>query len=254
MKLITCNIWGGRIYEPFIEFLKGYSKEVDIFCFQEIFHTDTDIKFSNEARVNIFNEIKNVLVDFEGFYAPQQDKVDYKGLVDIEVSFGIAMFVKKTIKVESHGDVFVFRERNARKDDHTSIGRNLEFLTFNKDNNKFAIFNLHGLWNGKGKTDTEERLEQSKRVKDFIEKFNDSKIILCGDFNLLPDTQSMYILEEGMVNLIKEYRVTNTRSSFYEKPIRYADYILVSPNVEIKYFKVLQHEISDHLPLLVEFE
>jgi endonuclease/exonuclease/phosphatase family metal-dependent hydrolase len=77
--------------------------------------------------------------------------------------------------------------------------------------------------------------------------------ILCGDFNLLPDTDSLAILEQGMRNLVKEYRVTSTRSQFYEKPDRFADYILVSPEVIVEDFQVLDEAVSDHLPLLLEF-
>ncbi len=42
--------------------------------------------------------------------------------------------------------------------------------------------------------------------------------ILCGDFNLMPDTKSIEILETGMQNLVKNYNVTSTRSSFYKNP------------------------------------
>jgi exonuclease III len=68
------------------------------------------------------------------------------------------------------------------------------------------------------------------------------------------DGQSLAILEEGMKNLIKEYGVTDTRSSLYTKPIRFADYILVSPEIRINNFKVLAEEVSDHLPMVLEFE
>jgi endonuclease/exonuclease/phosphatase family metal-dependent hydrolase len=77
--------------------------------------------------------------------------------------------------------------------------------------------------------------------------------ILCGDFNLLPNTDSLTILEQGMRNLIKEYPVTSTRSRFYEKPDKFADYILVSPEVVVEDFQVLDEAVSDHLPLLLEF-
>ncbi len=77
--------------------------------------------------------------------------------------------------------------------------------------------------------------------------------VLCGDFNLTPDTKSIEILEEGMVNHIKHNNITNTRSSFYEKEIRFADYILTSPDIHVGEFAVLPDEVSDHLALQMQF-
>ncbi len=57
-----------------------------------------------------------------------------------------------------------------------------------------------------------------------------------------------------MRNLVKEYRVTSTRSQLYKKPDKFADYILVSPEVIVEDFKVLEEEMSDHLPLLLTFQ
>jgi len=79
--------------------------------------------------------------------------------------------------------------------------------------------------------------------------------VLCGDFNLLPDTESLKRLEGiGLRNLIKEYGITSTRTSFYDKPAKFADYALVSEGIEVKDFKILPDEVSDHSPMYLEFE
>lgn len=257
MKLITLNIWGGKVHQPFIDFLKNH-QDIDIFCFQEIYYTESDNKEFHGIRPNIYSEIKEVLIDFNSFYAPAQEGTYNEIQTDFHISFGLAMFVKKDIEVKSHEDIFVFRSKNAKQpgEDSAGIGRNLEHVILKNPSNGdvFSIFNLHGLWNGKGKSDTEDRLNQSKKTKEFMANFKKNKTILCGDFNLMPDTESLAILESGMINLVKEHRVTSTRSSLYTKPLKFADYILVSPNIKVIDFKVLQDEVSDHLPLYVEFE
>lgn len=253
MNLISLNIWGGRLFEPLIKFLEERSKEIDIFCFQEILYTKSERILTNGYHANIYTELEKVLRDFQGFYAPAQDGFDPVGTVDFDLSFGLASFVKKSIKVESTGDTFVFRQRNARQDDNSSIGRNLQYLSFEMNNNKYAIFNFHGLWSGGDKEDSDNRLEQSRKIKDFFGQFPNSKTILCGDFNLLPTTESLRILENGMRNLITEYQVSSTRSRFCPKPERYADYVLVSPDVKVDKFAVLEDEVSDHLPLFLSF-
>lgn len=98
-----------------------------------------------------------------------------------------------------------------------------------------------------------DRLEQSKKVTAFLRNISSSKILM-GDFNLLPNTQSIKILEKNMDNLIKKYHITGTRSSLYEKPEKYADYIFVSPEIKVVDFKVLPDIVSDHLALYLTIE
>jgi endonuclease/exonuclease/phosphatase family metal-dependent hydrolase len=112
---------------------------------------------------------------------------------------------------------------------------------------------VHGLWNGKGKTDSVERIAQSQRIKQFLDTINNPKI-LCGDFNLRPDTESVKIIESGMRNLIKEYDIKSTRTSFYQKEEKYADYIFASADIIVNSFEVLNEEVSDHAPLLLDFD
>ena len=58
----------------------------------------------------------------------------------------------------------------------------------------------------------------------------------------------------GMRNLIKEYNITSTRTSFYKKPVRFADFVFVSKDIKVNDFKVLPDEVSDHAPLFLDFE
>jgi endonuclease/exonuclease/phosphatase family metal-dependent hydrolase len=111
--------------------------------------------------------------------------------------------------------------------------------------------NVHGLWNGKGKDDAPERIIQSNIIRQFIDKVGGEKI-LCGDFNLNPETESIKILEKDMRNLVKDYAVTSTRTSLYKKPGKFADYIFTSRGINIKDFKVLPEEVSDHSALVLE--
>jgi endonuclease/exonuclease/phosphatase family metal-dependent hydrolase len=116
----------------------------------------------------------------------------------------------------------------------------------------YSILNVHGLWTGQGKRDTQERIYQSQRIRHFMDTINTPKI-LCGDFNLRPDTESMHIIEQGMINLITLNKVRSTRTRFYKKEEKYADYILTSPEITVNQFTVLNDEVSDHAPLYLDF-
>jgi endonuclease/exonuclease/phosphatase family metal-dependent hydrolase len=74
-------------------------------------------------------------------------------------------------------------------------------------------------------------------------------------FNLLPDSKTFEQLIQGshMRNLIKEFGITSTRSSYYKKPERFADYTLVSEGIKVNDFKILPDEVSDHLAMHLGF-
>src|SRR5260370_1081065 len=168
-------------------------------------------------------------------------------------SFGLAIFARKTLSVDEVGEHFVHRQRNSIIGaNNATIGRNLQYIQFHLADKPVTVINMHGLWNGKGKTDSPKRLEQSRKVKGFLETISGAKI-LCGDLNVLPTTQSLALLEQDLRNLVKAYGITSTRSPFYQQPDRFADYVLVSPDVQVEGFQVLDEEVSDHSPLLLTF-
>lgn len=241
MQLITLNIWGGHVDDLLLEFINSQN-EVDIFCFQEVYHNASH-KISNEDRkvnLNIFAELQKVLPNHIGYFRPAVDNI-----------YGIGMFVKNTITVLAEGEVTIHENPTylGRGPTHS---RNMQWIKCQIDKQNYSILNVHGLWNGMGKTDTPERIAQSQRIINFIKKINIPKI-LCGDFNLKPDTESMKILEDGMTNLIKTNNIKSTRTSLYPKPERLADYILISPEIIPNKFAVLKDEVSDHAPLYLDF-
>lgn len=241
MKLITLNIWGGHVHKPLLDFLKKH-QQVDIFCFQEVYHKANEI-ISTEDRLhhlNIFSEIENALPEHQGFFRPVVDNI-----------YGMAIFVKKPNTILNEGEILIHENKNypGKGPTHSRI---LQWMECHFNNTTYAIVNVHGLWNGQGKIDSPERLQQSKRIHDFIQTLK-IPVILCGDFNLRPDTKSIDILEKDMNNLIKIFGITSTRTSFYEKTEKFADYILTSPEIIIHQFEVLPDEVSDHAALFLDF-
>ena len=241
MKLMTLNIWGGHIKKPLLEFIKSH-RDVDIFCLQEVY-SDASQKISMEDRevsLNILSELQAILTEHDAFFRPVVDNV-----------FGIGMLVKKEMDVLDEGEIIIHDNPNytGRGPTHS---RNLQWLQYRSQQAIHSVINVHALWNGRGKTDTPERIAQSNKIKDFLSTINTPKI-LCGDFNLRPDTESIKLIETGMTNLIEQYAIQSTRSSLYQKAEKFADYIFVSPEIKVNTFDVLKAEVSDHLPLLLNY-
>lgn len=242
MQLITLNIWGGHVNVPLLKFIKRH-KDIDIFCLQEVYHSAPE-KISTEDRthnLNIFPDIQNLLPSHKGFFRPVVNGI-----------YGNAIFIKNHLEIVGEGAITIYHNPN-----YVGLGpthsRKLQWVEYRNDTKSYSILNVHGLWNGKGKKDSLERILQSQRIREFMESIQTPKVV-CGDFNLRPDTESMKILEKGMINLIKEYNISSTRTSLYPKSERFADYILTSPEIKINRFEVLPDEVSDHSPLFLDFE
>jgi endonuclease/exonuclease/phosphatase family metal-dependent hydrolase len=253
MKLITLNTMGGRIREPLIEFLVRHASDTDIFCLQELFDTNQEEIDARHPGANIdasiFRKISDTLPDFRGTFAEHEDDPH-------RMSSGV--FIKRTTPAQEVEDFVVYKPSVPVETGHAVISsRKLQHVRIQTAEGGCSIINYHGLWVNGPKTDTPERLEQSRYIMKFISEISGPKIV-CGDFNILPDTESMAILEKGMRNLIKEFDVASTRTPLYRhydnpEESNFADYILVSPDVKVTRFEVLPDVVSDHAPVLLEF-
>lgn len=255
MKLITLNTWGGRAgKEKLLSFFKEQKDEIDIFCLQEMWsaaYKDTvdaiaggiPIKYEHVLTTGV-QDISSIAHEHVSYFRPQ--------CLD---NYGLLTLIKNNIAVNSEGDIFVYRHRGYMPSgDRGTHARNIQYVTFELNGRLVTVVNFHGLWNGKGKTDSEDRIQQSKNIVSFVQTLS-SDVVFAGDLNLLPDTQSIKLFEDiGLLNLIKENNITSTRTSFYTKPDKYADYIFVSKGIKVNEFKVLPEEVSDHSALFLDFE
>jgi exonuclease III len=257
MKLISLNTWGGGAFDALMAFVKEQSRDTDIFCFQEMYVSDGTVPISRGGHMNIFNDIAGILPEFEGIFAEAQDDMDPYGHVDFKSTFGQAIFVNKKLPITSRGSVFINSSRNGMKNNEFE---NLPMLLQYVRLGDVTVGNCYGVSVPGHKLDTPRRIEQSERVVKFLNEESGKKII-CGDFNLMPETESVKMIERaGMRNLISEFSITTTRSTLnYEKYAEgdrqyFADYTFVSPGVNVKSFEVPQVPVSDHLPMVLEFE
>jgi endonuclease/exonuclease/phosphatase family metal-dependent hydrolase len=242
MKLISLNIWGGNVREPLLEFACNHA-HIDVFCLQEVYN-GAQVKMSTDDKepcLDVFSRLLGQLPEHRGFFrAATQD------------NYGIAMLIKNDVEVLGEGEVTIHHNPNypGRGPTHSRI---LQWLTCRSGEKVYSIANVHGLWNGQGKTDTPERIAQSKKIKDFLNTL-DTPIVLCGDFNLRPDTESIKIVSVGMSNLIETYGIESTRTNLYDKDEKFADYVFTSPQIQVNRFEVMPDVVSDHAPLLLDFE
>ncbi len=145
-----------------------------------------------------------------------------------------------------------FDRTNFANEDHT---RALQVVEFRINNKKLQILNLHGL-HSENKQDSERTIKQSEFILNVAKRKNIPTIIV-GDFNLLPNTKSIAMLNNEFRNLITEYKISTTRPDFRDNRDvgnNIVDYIFVNEKIKVNNFEVPHVDISDHFPLILDFE
>ncbi|MEK7228356.1 MAG: endonuclease/exonuclease/phosphatase family protein [Patescibacteria group bacterium] len=250
MRLITLNTWAGRAKEPFEAFLKAQANFTDIFCFQEIFNDlDEEVPTSDyvthdEGNRHILKEIADILTGFDVYFCPVASNV-----------YGIAIFLKKGFEIIASGEVVLYENPVFDpSDENSDHDRKMQWVHIKNGTKDVIVMNVHGHWDPSGKSDTQNRIEQSKTINDFIGSTGTVPKIMVGDFNLHPETQSIKMIEKNFTNLITKYNIPTTRTSLYKGDDKHADYIFVSPEVLVEGFEALPDVVSDHVPLALGFD
>ncbi len=262
MKVVSLNAWGGAMFDALADWLP--TVDVNVLCLQEVTRTPglggwtrfTDTERSLPQRANLFDDVRALLPDHHAiFVASDSGPVfDDTGVVRRQ-EFGIAIFIAEWIRIVDQQPSFVHGEyvehetwaaserprvaHVARLDDRTG-------------NRILTIAHLHGLRDARGKFDTPARLAQAARLAELVTAVRepDDFVAVCGDLNLLPSSQTFAVLAEiGLVDLVGD---RDTRTSRYPKPIRNANYLLVSDPNDVGSFEILaEPEVSDHRALVL---
>lgn len=257
MKIIFLNIWGGKVFDPLMKFVKESAADTDFFCFQEVFDSPHEREVSWGGRANMLAELTRGLPEFKPCFASAVSGFDGDNHVDYELSLGLAIFVREGITVESSGDFLICGEEWTQNQQSEIFPHNLQFARFRRGIKMHTIVNVHGVAYPGSKLDTPERRSQSQKIVEFLNREKSEKI-LGGDFNLMPDTESIRMIERaGMRSMIKEFNIRTTRSilSYARYPEtdrqHFSDYVFVSPGVGVSDFRAPQISISDHLPMVL---
>ncbi|MGB1026314.1 MAG: endonuclease/exonuclease/phosphatase family protein, partial [Rhodospirillaceae bacterium] len=118
-----------------------------------------------------------------------------------------------------------------------------------------TVTHMHGLRDLRGKMDTPERAVQAEKLLDLSRQISapDDLRVICGDFNVEPESQTLALLgEAGFSELVTGRGYVSTRTSLYKKPGRFADYMLINQLSAVNGFEVVSDpEVSDHCPLVL---
>ena len=117
------------------------------------------------------------------------------------------------------------------------------------------VLNYHGIWT-RGKLGNDKTLAACQKINTLALETK-GEVIICGDFNLFPDTPSMKLFEGNFTSLVDKFNIKTTRPVSNElngSDRNVVDFVWVSKGIKVKNFEVLDSDVSDHLPLILEFD
>lgn len=264
MKIMCLNGWGGKLHGDLLPYLQNTAP--DILCLQEVVHTPTSAKdwltyqdgdHILPQRANFFREVAHALPEHVATFCPAAQGVLWDGDERVPSQWGLATFVHASLPVIGQVQGFVHKEFSpAGYGDHprSRSAHGVRVYDAVRDRS-IAVLHMHGLRDLGGKMDTPARADQARRLRDLLRQLSEpgDLRVVCGDFNVEPESETLRILEAaGLQELVTGRGFCGTRNTHYRKPGRFADYMLISDPGAVQAFDVVHDpEVSDHCPLVL---
>ncbi|OGK18002.1 hypothetical protein A3G67_04530 [Candidatus Roizmanbacteria bacterium RIFCSPLOWO2_12_FULL_40_12] len=251
IKFLTLNtLHGGELFDEMLAFLK--KEDADIMALQEVQESDTDNPNKKFHTTEILK--KELAYPFSVF--DSQVNLIMQG---VKTEHGNAVYSK--FPITSHSNTFfdvpyghVNHDELLAKDDFTRIPQAFQKIEIKVNNMELTIINVHGIWGFDGE-DNERRLKMSQMIVDKIK--GEKNVILAGDFNVRPETETIRNIEKYLKNVFKD-ELKSTFNMKRKKDGGYAtsvvDMIFVSPDIKVTNHYCPDVDVSDHLPLVCELE
>ncbi|MEO7523826.1 MAG: endonuclease/exonuclease/phosphatase family protein [Ferruginibacter sp.] len=242
--------------EQMIDMVNKY--QPDVACFQEMVGSDI---FS--SAINYVPYFKSRL-NMEDYHYSYNYKLDF----DNKHHFGIIIFSKYPIVKKQ---TFAYDKR-----DYNST---FQYVDIVRDEDTFRVFNVHlqslKFSNEnrryiddpsiKDESDIEEsrsviaklkigylkRKLQSERIKHEADK-SPYPVIICGDFNDVPNSFAYHTIGRGMKNAFTEKGSAIGRTFYGISPTLRIDNIFADEKLEIKQYVRVKKKLSDHFPVIAD--
>ena len=239
---MTLNVWQGRLERVLLKHLETI--DVDFACMQEAVEYDGQ----PAGLATPYSKIgKSLRLDSQ-FFSP----LTASRFGDKKITFGNIIYSKfpfsETSTIFTRGqyeDDFDFDtdDYNVRAFQHSLV---------EIEGKKLHLLNHHGHHIDGHKRGDDETMRQVRQIAEYIEGL-DGAVILCGDFNLSPDSESIQQLSGNLRNLAVDYSLKTTRSQLtYKNEV--CDYIFVNDRIDVKDFSMDETIISDHNALILDFD
>lgn len=241
--------------EQMIQLISQY--QPDVACFQEMVAGDDD------KEINYLGDFKRRLA-FTGYFYSYENRFDF----DHYHHFGIITFSKfpiinkQTISSPPHdyNSIFQYTDVIAGIDTIRIFNIHLQSLKFTPENLKYldnpgsnsdTAFSESKSIISKLKRGFLKRSFQSERVKEEIDK-SPYPIIVCGDFNDVPNSYAYCKIGDGLQNAFVEKGAGFGRTFSGISPTLRIDNIFADKDFTVEQFTRIPKYLSDHFPIIAD--
>lgn len=232
----------------------------DIACFQEMVGSDT------------FPKAINYLPAIKGRLKMPYSHYSYNPILDFDSKhhFGIIILSKFPIisihtlsyAPNDYNSIFQYADILKDQDTFRVFNIHLQSLKFDKENIKYlqqpAVAEGENLTKSKGilskfKKGFVKRKTQSDRIHEAVEK-SPYPVILCGDFNDVPNSYAYHTIGGKMQNAFREKGGGISRTFSGISPTLRIDNIFASRHFSFLQYSRVKKKMSDHFPLVVDLQ
>jgi endonuclease/exonuclease/phosphatase family metal-dependent hydrolase len=244
MKIIQLNIWYGKLGNSVIRFLN--QQNPDIVCLQEV----SEIEGSTGGMFIPLHVIQEKTGLAHASFGPT---ASYRFMTR-KCQYGNVILSK--LPLEHEETIFVHGQYN---DDYDRAegdynNRNLQTCQVKLPSQTITVINHHG-FHIPDPVGNDQSLQAMEKVADILKSL-DGPRIFCADLNVSPDSPVLNPLSKlKLRNLTAENQLSSTLSKVHHLDMPIAcDYIFVSPDIKVTNFETSDEIVSDHKPLILEFD
>jgi endonuclease/exonuclease/phosphatase family metal-dependent hydrolase len=242
--------------QEMINMINGY--QPDITCFQEMVGSD-----SVPAAINYIPDFMNGL-NMKDYHYSYNWKIDFDG----NHHFGIITFSKypiinkQTISYppNDYNSIFQYIDILKGKDTFRIFNIHLQSLKFSDNNLRYiddpSLKDEADIKNSKNiiskfKIGFLKHRVQSERIKKEMDK-SPYPVIVCGDFNDVPNSYAYHTIGSGMKNAFAEKGTGIGRTFFSISPTLRIDNIFTDNRFSVEQYVRVKKKISDHFPIIAD--
>jgi endonuclease/exonuclease/phosphatase family metal-dependent hydrolase len=242
MKILQVNTWSGRLLKPLSELIRA--EKPDFLCLQEVVSLDADI----HSLLGTIEELNEETGYAEQYYSP----VFHFKLMNKNAYWGNC--IMSNFPLSEKNTIFTnhkyVEDFNFEEYDYNI--RNLQHVAADVNGEQLHILNHHGHHIPSHKRGDDETLRQMRLIGEYLDTL-DGPVILTGDFNLAPDSESLRQINDRLENQSVSHKLKTTRTPLTHKT-EVCDYIFTNNKVKVINFEASDEIVSDHKALILEFD
>lgn len=248
VKILCLNLWeGGILWDNIVKLLKR--ENPNIMCFQEAFDATSPAPHQYQT----VKRMRELLPNYYHVYSPEL----YEIRPDGEGDTGNLIISQYPISYSE--TIFLFGDYQTitrpKTIEFSHYPKNMQCAHITLPNTKeLHVHNVHGIWGLDGR-DSPERLRMSHIITTHVA--NKQNVIVAGDFNLKPDTQTIDTIEQKLMNVFKGDMISSFNMKHKSNPgyaTAVVDMVFTSPDVKVVDKKILDDDVSDHKGLLLTID